>query len=116
MSSASRPFTHIVADLSGVSPAQLRDASLLSGLLIAGAGGAGFTAVATPVVYTRPNESVAAILVLDSCHIAMHSFPERELLLLDILTPAEHDGRKVIDVFSRRLSPRGIRSETLPRG
>ncbi|HJR40878.1 MAG TPA: S-adenosylmethionine decarboxylase [Gemmatimonadaceae bacterium] len=105
-----------MADLSGVSPAQLRDTALLSGLLIAGAGGAGFATVGTPVVYTRPNDSVAGVLVLDSCHIALHSFPERELLLLDILAPASHDGRKVIDVFTRRLTPRGIRSEMLPRG
>lgn len=113
---AARPFTHIVADMSGVAPHQLRDAALLSGLLIAGAGGAGLAALGSPVVHTLPNERVAGVLLLDGCHIALHSFPERELLLLDILSPAAHDARKVIDVFSRRLAPREIRSETLSRG
>jgi S-adenosylmethionine decarboxylase len=116
MSSVARPFVHIVADLSGVAPAQLRDASLLSGLLIAGAGGAGFTTVGPPLVRTLPNETVAGVLMLDGCHIALHSFPELELLLLDVLALGTHDGKKAVEVFTRRLLPRAVRVETLQRG
>lgn len=110
------PFLHIVADLIGVPPPQLRDATLLKGLLIAAAGGAGFTTVGTPMVYTLPNESVAAVLMLDGCHIALHSVPERELLLLDVLSGSTHDAWKAVEIFARRLTPREVRHETLPRG
>jgi len=113
---AGAPFTHVLADLRGVSAAQLRDATLLKGLLIAAAGGAGFATVGTPMVYTLPNECVAAVLMLDECHIALHSFPDRELLLLDVLTGSTHDASKAVQVFARRLVPRELRHETLPRG
>jgi S-adenosylmethionine/arginine decarboxylase-like enzyme len=113
---AGAPFTHVVADLAGVAASQLRDATLLKGLLIAAAGGAGFATVGTPLVYTLPNESVAAVLMLDGCHIALHSFPERELLLLDVLSVSTHDPWKAVEVFARRLAPREVRHETLPRG
>ncbi len=113
---AGAPYTHVLADLRGVAAAQLRDATLLRGLLIAAAGGAGFATVGTPIVHTLPNESVAAVLMLDECHVALHSFPERELLLLDVLCGSTHDASKAVQVFARRLTPREVRHETLPRG
>lgn len=109
-------FTHLIADLAGVSPAQLRDAATLSGLLIASAGAAGFTTVGAPVVRQLPSEDVAAVLLLEGCHIAVHAFPRRELLLLDVLALATSDPRKVLDVFARRLAPTHIRSESRARG
>ncbi|MGI8496671.1 MAG: S-adenosylmethionine decarboxylase [Gemmatimonadaceae bacterium] len=109
-------YTHLIADCLGVAAAQLRDTGLLTGLLIAGAGAAGFATVGAPVVRKLPNDSIAAVLLLEGCHIAVHTFPERELLLLDVLAPATHDARKVVDVFARRLTAREIRSESHSRG
>lgn len=109
-------FTHLIADLAGVSPAQLRDPATLSGLLIASAGAAGFTAVGAPVVRQLPSDDVAGVLLLEGCHIAVHAFPRRELLLLDVLALATGDPRKVLDVFARRLAPKQIRSESRARG
>ena len=40
----------------------------------------------------------------------------RELLLLDILSLSTHDGLKALDVFSRRLAAREVRSEQRSRG
>jgi S-adenosylmethionine decarboxylase len=109
-------FTHLVADFHGVAPAQLRDGALLSGLLIAAAGAAGFTAIAAPLVRHLPHDGVAALLLLDTCHMSVHTVPERELLLLDVLAPAAHDARKALDVFTRRLPAREIHSDTRARG
>jgi S-adenosylmethionine/arginine decarboxylase-like enzyme len=109
-------FTHVSADLVGVTAAQLRDPAVLSGLLIAAAGAAGFVTIGGPMVRQLPTDDVAGVLLLDGCHIALHSFPGRELLLLDVLAPATHDVRKVLDVFARRLTPREVRSETRTRG
>jgi S-adenosylmethionine/arginine decarboxylase-like enzyme len=109
-------FTHVAADLIGVDETQLRDVSLLSGLLIAAAGAAGYAALGAPVVKQLPAGDIAGVLLLDGCHIALHSFPDRELLLLDILAPASRDARKALDVFAKRLVPQQIRTEARLRG
>ena len=109
-------FVHLGADFRSVSAAQLRDSNMISGLLIAGAGAAGFTTVGAPVVRKLPNDGVAVILLLDGCHMAVHAFPERELLLLDILTLATYNVSKALDVFTRRLGVATTRSEITPRG
>ncbi len=109
-------FNHLVADFLGVTPLQLRDNTLLHGLLIAAAGAAGFSTVQAPLIKKRPNDGLAAFLLLDGCHIAVHTFPERELMLLDILSLATHDARKALDVFARRVEAKEIRSETRVRG
>ena len=109
-------FSHLSADFIGVAPAQLRDTALLGGLMIAAAGAAGFSAVGAPAVREMSSEGVAGWLQLDDCHMALHAFPSRELLLLDMLSHATHDGRKALDVFTRRLRAREVRSEQRRRG
>lgn len=109
-------FTHLIADLLGVAEPRLRDTTTLSGLLIASASAAGFAPVGAPLVRRLPSDDVAGVLLLDGCHIAIHAFPARQLLLLDVLALATTDPRKAMDVFARRLEPREIRSETRARG
>ena len=109
-------FAHLTADLLGVAAAQLGDTAMLTGLLIASAGAAGFTTVGAPLVRRLPNEDVAGVLLLDGCHIAIHAFPGRELLLLDVLALGTSDPQKALDVFVRRLTPRNVRSTVRPRG
>ena len=109
-------FTHIIADLTGVAAAALCDSSALTGLLIAAAGAAGFTTVGSPVVRQFPDGGVAAVLFLDACHITLRTVPERGMLLLDILALATRDSQKALDVFTRRLAPTKLRSETRMRG
>jgi len=109
-------FTHVAADLIGVPADACRDSGLLTGLLIAAAGAAGYSSLGAPVVRQLPTGDVAGVLLLEGCHIALHTFPDRELLLLDILAPASRDARKALDVFAKRLVPQQIRSEARPRG
>jgi len=56
------------------------------------------------------------VLFLDACHITLRTIPEHETLLLDILAPATRDAQKALDVFTRRLAPKKLRSETRTRG
>lgn len=109
-------YTHLTADFLGVPVAQLRDLSLLSGLLIASAGAAGISALGAPRMQTLPNERVAGWLQLDDCHIAVYTFPDRELLLLDVLSEDTRDTRKAFDVFARRIAAREVRSDQRHRG
>jgi len=108
-------FDHLVADFIGVRPAQLRDGALLSGLLIAAAGAMGVSA-SVPLVRHLPDDGVAAMLLLDGCHMTAHAFPERGVLLLDVLSLATHDPQKALDVFARRVAAREIRTDRRPRG
>jgi S-adenosylmethionine/arginine decarboxylase-like enzyme len=109
-------FSHLSADFIGALPSQLGDMALISGLVVAGAGAAGITTIGAPVVRKLPGDAISVVLLLDDCHLAVHTFPSRELLLLDILTLAAHDAQKALDVFKRRLSAREIRCEKRARG
>jgi len=113
---SSGAFTHVIADLTGVAAPALRDASALTGLLIAAASAAGFSIIGAPVVRQLPDDGVAAVLFLDACHITLRTLPDRETLLLDILAPATRDAQKALDVFTRRLAPKELRSEVRARG
>lgn len=109
-------LNHLTADFLGVPAEQLRDSSLLSGLLIAAAGAAGIITRGAPRMQTMPDESISGFLQLEDCHIALHTFPERELLLLDVLSAATRDVSKAFAVFARRLLAREVRSEQRQRG
>ena len=106
-------FTHVIADLTGVTAPALRDATALTGLLIAAAGAAGFSTVGAPVVRQLPDGSVAGVLFLDACHITLRTLPERDTLLLDILAPATPfpwaaaEGRTLSNLV-RRLVVQGV--------
>jgi S-adenosylmethionine/arginine decarboxylase-like enzyme len=106
----------MLADLVGVSAALLADRTVLGGLLVAAAGAAGLAAHGPPVIRTLPDEGVAALFVLDGCHIALHAFPAEGLLLVDVLTRGGHDARKAVDVFARRLVPSAVRTALHARG
>jgi S-adenosylmethionine decarboxylase len=109
-------LAHVSADLSGVGSGALRDAALLSGLLIAAAGAAGLNAAGVPIVRTAPAGGVSAVLLLDPCHVSIHSLPERGLALVDVLARDKTGAEKALDVFVRRLAPSAVTSDTRMRG
>ena len=110
------PFTHLTADFLGVPAAQLRDDALIGGLLVAAAGAAGLGAHGPPVMRALPHDGVAGLFLLEGCHIAVHTFPAEELLLLDVLSRATRDAQKAVDVFARRLTARAVRADHRARG
>lgn len=109
-------FSHLSADFVGALPSQLGDTALISGLLIASAGAAGFTTIGAPVVRKLPGDAVSVVLLLDDCHMTAHTFPSQHLLLLDIITRVGRDMKKALDVFTRRLTAQEVRCETRLRG
>lgn len=112
----SERFSHLFADFVDVPRASLDDGALISGLLIAAAGAAGFSPIGAPVIRAMPSGGVTGLLLLDGCHVAVHTFPLRALLLLDVLAPESQDPRKALEVFARRLPAREIRSDVQIRG
>ena len=107
---------HLTAEFHGVSGDHLRDTGLLGGLLIAAASAAGFSTIGVPTVKKQAGDGVSAMLLMPSAHIALHSMPDQETLLFDIVGPASHDFRRALDVFARRLSARDIKSDLRGRG
>jgi S-adenosylmethionine/arginine decarboxylase-like enzyme len=109
-------YTHLSADFHGVDASRLRDASMLTGLLIAAAGAAGFPGTGAPIVRQLPNEAVTGALLLGGSQTTLLTDPDAGLLLLDVIAPATHAPRKALDVFARRLGAREVRSEERARG
>ena len=109
-------LAHVSADLLGVGTGALRDAPLLTGLLIAAAGAAGLNAAGAPIVRTAPTGGISAVLLLDPCHVSIHSLPDRGLALVDVLAPDATGAKKALDVFVRRLVPASVRSDLRLRG
>jgi S-adenosylmethionine/arginine decarboxylase-like enzyme len=116
MSSPAPTFAHLLADFSGVNEAQLRDAPLLCGLLIAAASGSGLAAIGAPTVRQLPAGGLVGVLLLERCHIAAHTVPGHGLMLVDVLAPHLQDARKAVDVFARRFATAKVRVEHHARG
>lgn len=109
-------IAHVSADLAGVGSGPLRDERLLSGLLIAAAGAAGLNTSGSPIVRVAPTGGISALLLLDPCHVSLHTLPDRGLVLVDILARDATGAAKALDVFVRRLAPASVTSETRTRG
>ncbi len=56
------------------------------------------------------------MLLLDPCHVSIHSLPERELAFVDVLARDAASAEKALDVFVRRLVPAAVQSVTRARG
>jgi len=108
--------SHLSAEFLGVPAEQLSDARLIGGLLIAAASAAGLGNAGMPSVRCQTDGGVSAVLLLDSGHIAVHSVPHDQVLLLDVIAPVAHDFRKVVEVLSRRLTARDLKTATRTRG
>jgi S-adenosylmethionine/arginine decarboxylase-like enzyme len=110
------PLVHRTADFRGVVSPILRDGEALAGLLLSAAGAAGLSTAEPPLVRALPRDGFAILLFLDLGHVTVHTIPERELLLLDLLLPAGRDPQKAVNVFTRKLGAAESRSGRLDRG
>lgn len=109
-------FVHHLADFTGVPAPQLRDTSLITGLMIAAASACGLAGIGAPHVRTLPRDGIIGLYLLDESHITVHTYPGRGTLLLDVVAPALHDPQRAVDVFARRLDARGVHAQQHMRG
>ena len=105
----------LVAELTGISPAQLHDRTLLGGLLIAAAGAAGLHAAQPPILHAHGVRGIDALLLLDGGHATVHAHAPSGTLLIDLLAPEPADLARALDVFTRRLAPTAIGAERIVR-
>ena len=103
-------FRHVVADFIGVPVEQASDTAMLTGLLIAAAGAAGYAIAGAPVA-RHAGGTHSIVLFLDGCHLSVHAHPARGLVMVDILAEARHDAQKALAVFTRKLRASDVRTE-----
>lgn len=97
------PLIHRVADFRGVTSPVLRDGAALAGLALSAAGAAGLSTNESPIVRELPRDGLALTLFLDLGHIAIHTLPDRETVVVDLLVAAGRDPQKAVDVFARKF-------------
>lgn len=110
MTNGPPPLIQRVADFRGVSSPVLRDAAALAGLALSAAGAAGLSTIESPIVRSLPRDGLALTLFLDLGHIVVHTIPDRETVVLDLLVAAGRDPQKAVDVFTRKLGVPEARS------
>lgn len=95
----------------------LRDSGVLAGLALSAAGAAGLATVESPIVRTLPRDGLALVLFLDVGHLAVHTIPDREIVVLDLLVAAGRDPQKAVDVFARKFGvPEARAARAFDRG
>ena len=109
---------HLLADLFGVEAVLLADAGLLRQLLLEAVARSGLRAVAEPVIVSfQPGAGVTGFVVLAESHIAVHSYPERGYLAVDIFTCGPHaDPDAALEAIANRLRPVRIEAHRHVRG
>jgi S-adenosylmethionine/arginine decarboxylase-like enzyme len=97
------PLIQRVADFRGVQVPAVRDGAAMAGLMLSAAGAAGFTTIESPIVRELPRDGLALVLLLDVGHLTVHTFPDREIVVVDLLVAGGRDPQKAVDVFSRKF-------------
>lgn len=78
------------------------------------AAGAGHVLDETAVVF--PNGAVTLVLVLAESHLSVHTWPEEDLVAVDLFSCGAIDGELVVDELVRRLGLTDVRVQRLDRG
>lgn len=94
---------HLLADLHGAEPARLDDAELLARCLREAAERCRLTPIGGPVMHRFPGGGVTGFLLLSESHIALHTYPERGFMALDVFSCGAGDPRSAVEVFEKAL-------------
>jgi S-adenosylmethionine decarboxylase len=76
--------------------------------------GGGHVLDASHVVF--PNGAITLVLILAESHLSIHTWPEENLVAIDLFSCGAIDGRRVIDELSRRLELAGVSITEVGRG
>jgi S-adenosylmethionine decarboxylase len=65
---------------------------------------------------TFPNGAVTLVLILAESHLSLHTWPEEDLIAIDLFSCGAIDGQAVISALTRSLRLEGMTVRTLGRG
>jgi len=63
-----------------------------------------------------PNGAITLVLILAESHLSIHTWPEEQLIAIDLFSCGAIDGEAVISALSRRLRLDRVSVRTMPRG
>ncbi len=93
---------------------QVSDISGLTAVAMAAVrAGGGHVLDTSHVIF--PNGAVTLVLILAESHLAIHTWPEEDLIAIDLFSCGVIDGQRVTGELIRRLALTGVRRQQLDR-
>ncbi len=107
---------HLIADMTGLSPALLRDGDRIMSALKKALAEAGFHAFrSVEHQFVERGAGFTGVVLLAESHAAVHTYPERQYLALDIFACGSIDPACVMDALVAELGPVTVDVRTLTR-
>ena len=107
---------HLIADMTGLSPALLRDGDRIMRVLNEALAQAGFHSIkSVEHHFVERGAGFTGMVLLAESHAAVHTYPEREYLALDIFACGSIDPTRVMDALVSELRPQAVEVRTLTR-
>lgn len=112
---------HLTIDGSGGSPEKLASEELVRGLLDRYPESIGMTKIAPPFVQryvgSKPEDwGVSGFVLIAESHIAVHTFPERGLVWIDVFSCKSFDEEQAVRGVTEAFKLQGTRTCLLERG
>jgi S-adenosylmethionine decarboxylase len=63
-----------------------------------------------------PNGAITLVLILAESHLSIHTWPEEDLIAVDLFSCGAIDGRAVISALAQSLRLEAVSVRTVPRG
>ena len=107
---------HLIADMTGLSPALLRDGDRIMRVLKEALAQAGFHCIrSVEHHFLERGAGFTGIVLLVESHAAVHTYPERKYLALDIFACGRLDPSSVMDALVSKLGPAAVDVRTFTR-
>ena len=107
---------HLIVDMTGLSPAVLRDGDRIMRVLKDALALAGFHPIrSVEHHFVERGAGFTGMVLLAESHAAVHTYPEREYLALDIFACGSIDPSSVMDALVSELGPVRVDVRTLTR-
>jgi S-adenosylmethionine decarboxylase len=97
------------------SASPVTDVGTLTRLAVAAVqSGGGHVLDTSDVVF--PNGAVTLVLILAESHLSIHTWPEEDLIAIDLFSCGAIDGQRVLDELARALRLEKVRVTEVERG
>jgi S-adenosylmethionine decarboxylase len=108
--------THLLADLFGIAPDKLNNATALEHLLRRAAQAAGATILHSYFHTFGEEQGITGVVLLAESHISIHTWPEASFAAVDIFMCGNSVPQKALDVMNAELQPLRTTVQTVGRG
>lgn len=112
---------HLIMEASGCSYEKLTDINLLTNLLDRLPNEMNMTKIMAPYVFEYkglvPDDwGVSGIVIIAESHLAIHTFPDKGFLTVDIFSCKDFDVRKAVNMIVEAYEPQSWDEQLIQRG